>query len=102
MTPIWLCELLNCRSVHEIVSASANGSTVNMLPTDALSKLPLSLPPGSLIKGFDTLRRELLKKQHRGVDESRTLATTRDLLLPKLMSGEIRIKGAEKVLEDVL
>lgn len=29
--------------------------------------------------------------------ESRTLAQTRDLLLPKLMSGEIRVKDAEKI-----
>ena len=33
--------------------------------------------------------------------ESRTLAETRDLLLPKLMSGEIRLKDAEKVVAEV-
>ena len=33
--------------------------------------------------------------------ENRTLAQTRDLLLPKLMSGEIRLTGAEKALEAV-
>jgi type I restriction enzyme S subunit len=31
--------------------------------------------------------------------ENLTLATMRDLLLPKLMSGEIRVRDAEKVLE---
>jgi type I restriction enzyme S subunit len=31
--------------------------------------------------------------------ESRTLAATRDLLLPKLMSGEIRVRDAEKAVE---
>lgn len=34
--------------------------------------------------------------------ESRTLAATRDLLLPKLMSGEVRIREAEKAVEDAL
>jgi type I restriction enzyme, S subunit len=34
--------------------------------------------------------------------ESETLTATRDLLLPKLMSGEIRVKDAEKVTEAVL
>jgi type I restriction enzyme S subunit len=33
--------------------------------------------------------------------ESRTLAQLRDLLLPKLMSGEIRLKDAEKAIEQV-
>jgi type I restriction enzyme, S subunit len=34
-------------------------------------------------------------------DESRTLAQTRDLLLPKLMSGEIRVREAERMVEEV-
>jgi type I restriction enzyme S subunit len=33
---------------------------------------------------------------------NQTLAAIRDLLLPKLMSGEIRVKEAEKVAEAVL
>ncbi len=30
------------------------------------------------------------------IHESRALAATRDLLLPKLMSGEVRVKDAER------
>jgi type I restriction enzyme S subunit len=33
--------------------------------------------------------------------ESRTLAQTRDLLLPRLMSGEIRVREAEAIVEGV-
>ena len=33
--------------------------------------------------------------------ESRTLASLRDLLLPKLISGEIRLRDAEKAVEAV-
>ena len=33
--------------------------------------------------------------------ESRTLAATRDFLLPKLMSGEVRVKDAEKLVGEV-
>lgn len=33
--------------------------------------------------------------------ESLTLAQLRDALLPRLMSGEIRVRDAEKVVEDV-
>ena len=36
------------------------------------------------------------------LSENRTLAATRDLLLPKLMSGEIRVKDAEKIAEAAL
>ncbi len=34
--------------------------------------------------------------------ESRTLAALRDTLLPKLLSGEIRVADAEKTVEEVL
>ena len=33
--------------------------------------------------------------------ESRTLAALRDALLPKLLSGELRVKEAEKLVDDV-
>lgn len=33
--------------------------------------------------------------------ESRALAQTRDLLLPKLISGEIRLSGAERAIKGV-
>jgi type I restriction enzyme S subunit len=33
--------------------------------------------------------------------EARTLAATRDLLLPKLMSGEVRMKDADRIVGDV-
>ncbi len=35
-------------------------------------------------------------------DENRTLANIRDALLPRLMSGELRVRDAEKVVENVL
>lgn len=34
-----------------------------------------------------------------GLEPSRTLATLRDALLPKLISGELRVKGAERLVE---
>ena len=40
-----------------------------------------------------------LKQRREG--ESQSLAELRDTLLPRLMSGEIRVRDAEKVVEDV-
>jgi type I restriction enzyme S subunit len=44
---------------------------------------------------------KLLERQDINVAESRTLSATGDLLLPKLMSGEIQLRDAEKVLDAV-
>jgi type I restriction enzyme S subunit len=43
-----------------------------------------------------------LEKMIANEQESRTLAQTRDLLLPRLMSGELRVAEAERAAEAVL
>jgi type I restriction enzyme S subunit len=40
------------------------------------------------------------RRQHGVEAESRTLAAQRDALLPKLISGELRVKDAEKFLKE--
>ncbi|WP_228391349.1 restriction endonuclease subunit S [Komagataeibacter medellinensis] len=51
-------------------------------------------------KAFDRACNPLFEKIIINGVESRTLAQLRDLLLPKLMSGEISIRDAEKMVED--
>ncbi|MFX8668517.1 hypothetical protein ABTM51_20240, partial [Acinetobacter baumannii] len=49
------------------------------------------------LSNFDKIVKPLFDQIVANEIESRTLAATRDLLLPKLMSGEIRVKDAEKI-----
>ena len=44
----------------------------------------------------------MMNRQKAGAQESLTLAALRDTLLPKLISGELRVKDAERVLTDML
>ena len=52
------------------------------------------------------LREIIANGENSGVEfkyvESRSLSQTRDLLLPKLMSGEIRLREAERTAEVVI
>lgn len=50
-----------------------------------------------IFKEFGALATPLLDKRLALRAESRTLAETRDYLLPKLMSGEVRVRDAEKI-----
>jgi len=59
-------------------------------------------PSFHFTKQFRGLIDPFLRKVVQNNLESRTLAQTRDLLLPKLMSGEIRVKDAEKTVEQAL
>ena len=94
--------LLNSQWMHDLVSGYANGTTVNMLPIDAVQKpLMVSVPPRALLEAFDALALGLEYRREQAVRESRTLAASRETLLPKLISGETRVGDAERVVESV-
>jgi len=48
---------------------------------------------------FDEQIKPVMEKIKHNLFESLTLTTIRDTLLPKLISGEIKVKKAEKILE---
>ncbi len=85
--------LLNSPWMHDLVSRYANGTTVNMLPIDAVQKPMVLVPPRALIEAFDALALRLEHRRERAVQESGTLGVLRDALLPKLVSGELRVNG---------
>ena len=58
-------------------------------------------PRPEVILVFETLVEPLDERIRKNVSENRTLEQTRDLLLPKLMSGEIRLSEAKKAVEAV-
>ncbi len=89
--------LLNSPSMHDLVSGYANGTTVNMLPIDAVQKPMVSVPPRALLDAFDTLALHLGHRREQAVRESHTLGFLRDALLPKLVSGEMHVRDAEKL-----
>jgi len=49
------------------------------------------LPPSDVQEAFDKQVRPLFELVHHNNEESRTLAGLRDALLPKLLSGELRV-----------
>jgi type I restriction enzyme S subunit len=51
-----------------------------------------------MARAFDVLVRPSVDRIIANVHESRTLAALRDALLPKLISGELRVKDAERFL----
>ena len=63
-----------------------------------LAKFPIAMSV-DLLPLFARQADTKLKLIARNVEQSRTLAELRDLLLPKLLSGEIRVKDAEKAME---
>jgi type I restriction enzyme, S subunit len=86
--------------MHDVVSGYANGTTVNMLPIDGVQQPQILVPPSALVVAFDGLATQTELRHEEMVVESHTLADLRDTLLPKLISGELRVKDAERALTD--
>ncbi|APF38893.1 hypothetical protein BOQ54_04680 [Chelatococcus daeguensis] len=65
-------------------------------------RLEVVIPDGAVVKEFDQIARNLRSRIRIAREEERTLAALRDTLLPKLISGELRVKDAKKFLERAL
>lgn len=58
--------------------------------------------PASEQRAFGEVVQPLLARQSLNVAEARTLASLRDTLLPKLISGDLRVKDPEQIVVNVL
>ena len=61
----------------------------------------LSYPSEQVAVSFGKGFQPLLARASKAVHESRVLAAMRDMFLPKLISGEIRLHDAESVAKEV-
>ncbi|MCB5945987.1 restriction endonuclease subunit S [Acidocella sp. KAb 2-4] len=91
--------LLEMRNSGEIWSYVNGTSVPNLNDAGLLDGKRFVVPPEPVMEEFAKIIRQNNEMLFSG--ESATLAATRDLLLPKLMSGEIRVKDAEKIMEAV-
>jgi type I restriction enzyme S subunit len=94
-TPFALyCQL--CAEIGALVH-SAHGSVFDTITTRTFESSRAVCPPVSLLKIFEEGVAPLFLRLLSNVHESRTLAGLRDTLLPKLISGQLRIKDAERI-----
>jgi type I restriction enzyme S subunit len=77
------------------------GSAVPTLNRNHVHTLPTLMPPLEVVHAFEAAAVTTLKRQEATDNESRTLAALRDALLPKLMSGGVRIHDGERLMGEV-
>ena len=81
--------------------AEGHGGAYPAVKPNEVSDTELVLPGKTILSVFAELVSPLRAKIEHAKAESRSLAQTRDLLLPKLMSGESRIHDVEKAVEAI-
>ena len=89
------------RSV-EILANLARGSAQQNISKGIVETTKVIIPRTDILISFDQVVSPVFDKWVANLEESKTLAALRDTLLPKLISGELRVPEAEKLLEDVV
>jgi type I restriction enzyme S subunit len=84
---------------REDIMRRANGSTFQEISKANFRSIPLPLPSAALMSAFHQNVIPLYRRIVENAREFRALAALRDVLLPKLIRGEIRIKDTSGVLE---
>jgi len=90
-------ELFTYFSLKEAVEElqqNAHGSVFDTITRDTFDTLSFASPPITIADAFEALVESLLETILANVNESRDLATLRDTLLPKLLSGELSVAKA--------
>lgn len=70
------------------------------VPADSLGEFQVAIPSEPLSKRFGDLARDVMVQMKASDDESGTVAALRDFLTPKLISGRIRLRDAERLVEE--
>lgn len=80
----------------------AEGSAYPAVNASRFEHAPIPDLESDVWDAFESLAMPLRERAHAAAMESDRLAATRDALLPLLMSGKVRVKDAEKIVEEAL
>lgn len=84
---------LYCHARHFIdrLVQGGHGSIFDTITTSTFEATDVLLAPKDVLLAFDTRVTPLFRQVRANLHQSRTLATLRDTLLAKLLSGEVRV-----------
>jgi type I restriction enzyme S subunit len=94
-TPLFLYLLLRT-AIGSLVHA-AHGSVFDNITTATFRSSRILLPSKAVMQVFEASMKHLFERILAALRQSRTLAALRDALLPKLISGELRVPDVERI-----
>ena len=90
----------NLSRVYPLLRAISDSHSIRgSLTTRLFKDLEISLPPFKIVSAFDSWFISALRKIHSNLVENETLSELRDILLPRLMSGKIRVLVTKEKVE---
>ena len=98
VAPVFMALYFKSENGQQQLLANASSSGVPSIarPVTYLRSIKLVLPASPVMVAFEQLLQAALVKFRCSLNENGILAALRDALLPKLISGELRVKDAER------
>ena len=96
--PVALYCLLR-REIDALVNA-AHGSVFDTITTSTFAQSKVIQPGPKVLERFEQIARSIFDRIVEATERSQTLATLRDTLLPRLISGQLRLPEAEALAAD--
>lgn len=87
--------------IYEQVVNIGGGSAQPNISSTQIESCRFIVPDDNSIMSFTNSINPVMEKWIINIKQSRTLAALRDALLPKLISGELRVKDAERFLKEI-
>jgi len=87
----YLYLFINSERFHKLKDTLVQGAVQEAITNANIKEIKIIIPPQNIILLFNEKVKPLISKIYRNKKENQKLAALRDLLLPKLMSGEIRV-----------
>ena len=97
---VFVACLVSQKRFFEFTSQGSTGTRMPRTSWKHMCEFEFALPTDQLLKQFQSIMSPLVERAMVGISECETLSEIRDTLLPKLISGELRIPNAEKFLEE--
>lgn len=94
--------LLSQQDFRDHALAYCNGTTVLHMNVRAIPSFQFSLPSSGVVGAITSAMKPLLERSDLARRENRVLTHLRDTVLPKLLSGELRVRHAESLVEEAV
>ena len=88
-----------CRQNMDGIKGRANGSTFMEISKKAFRPIPVLVPSPELMNAFTATADALFARLTANEQQAQTLSTLRNTLLPRLISGQLRLPEAQAALE---
>lgn len=89
-----------CRENMEIIKSRSNGSTFMEISKKAFRPIPALVPSVSVLNSYIEVAGPVFDRLIENEQQAQTLATLRDTLLPRLISGQLRLPDVEALIEE--